>query len=118
MVNVAPKLATLASEVGNKLLRGHAGLPLNRRDNEKTQTPKVNQAMVMAPTGLNLTVALTNFKVVSIILNLTVRNLRQLNTTGVVIMLASPTLGNPTTKTTMLVLTLISQQSRGFSVQG
>ena len=59
--------------------------------------------------GLNLTVALTNVKVISIILILQVRNPRQLNATGVVIILAPSTIGNPAIKKITLTLTLNSQ---------
>ena len=80
------------------MLRISPGSRLTVAIAKKTHIPKANQALILAPAGLNQsvrTVALTNVKVISIKLNLTARNPRQLNATDVVIKLVPPTLGNP-----------------------
>jgi hypothetical protein len=110
MVNVNPKIETLtlwrdkfSEVVGNELIRGYAsyiaGLPANRRKTKKNQTPKANQALVVTLASLNLTVALTNVKVISIMLN-QARNPSQLSALVVVIMPAPPTRGASASKKT------------------
>ena len=82
---------------------------------KKTQTLKSNKALVLAFASFNLTIALTNVKAISIMLN-QARNPRKLSALGVVIMLAPHTHGTPATKKITYTLTLISQQFCGFRV--
>ena len=69
------------------MLRISPGSRLTVAKTKKTQTPKANQTLVVAPADFNQTVAIINVKVISIKMNLTARNPRQLNATDVIVML-------------------------------
>ena len=90
------------------MLRISPGSRLTVAKMKKTQISKANQALVVAPTGLNLTVAPTNVKMVSIMLS-QVRIKRPLSATCLVIKPVPPTLGTTATKKTTHMLTLTSQ---------